>query len=268
NPIVTYTHALPSANGTSLISSTYDDSFFLNGADEITLPQNGTYRLSWDGFNINNTGTISEISDNVNIIVQVQSRNLNTGALENIPGITPIRLNKNIKINELTTVGAFSETYTVSNDKPNYIKISVISNSQVDLKKIAAKFKPKLIYLTENKPMSIVPKYSNYSKQHTNYYYTSSNQNITKSYTIKNKFQLTGCIDNNCTDQIITLTIKNEKGKLLTLSNGKLAKIIYKLDQNGRVIGVGYLDNNNLPSVYVPTSYVTTSTIHDQINVT
>src|SRR5690606_19273156 len=64
NPIVTYTHALPSANGTSLISSTYDDSFFLNGADEITLPQNGTYRLSWDGFNINNTGTISEISDN------------------------------------------------------------------------------------------------------------------------------------------------------------------------------------------------------------
>jgi len=268
NPSVTYTHALQSANDMSLISSGYTDSFLLNGSGEVTLPQNGTYRLSWDSFNINNTGAVSEISDNVTISLLVYTRNLNTGVAENISGLTPVRFTKDVKINELTTLSAFSETYTVANDKPSYVQLIVHSSSQVDLRKIAAKFKPKLIYLTENKPMSIVPKYSNYSKQHTNYFYTSTNQNVTKSYTIKNKFQLAGCTATNCTDQIITLTIKNEKGKLLTLSNGRLAKIDYKLDQNGRVTGVRYLGSNNLPATYLPTSFVTSSTLNDQINVT
>ncbi|MBW3520171.1 SpvB/TcaC N-terminal domain-containing protein [Flavobacterium sp. NKUCC04_CG] len=236
SPAITYVaNDKISANKYPLYSSTYNDAFIVGASQEFTVMKNGTYKLEWDSFAINNLGgTNATLSDDVTFRVTYYKRDQNSGAM------LPLR-NNNVEIykviaknNANTSINSPNLTLNVagvSESSPfsfQYIKVEVLADSEVNWKHIDTLFKPRLII--DGITNHLIPYYTNYGYVHSNYEHLTYTSDVHRVY-LKHYFVIPNCSDNTCLKRYVYLTIK-ENDHLLFVE-GKPMKFRYTMNGNG-----------------------------------
>ncbi len=236
SPAITYVaNDKISANKYPLYSSTYNDAFIVGASQEFTVMKNGSYKLEWDSFAINNVGgTNATLSDDVTFRVTYYKRDQNSGAL------LPLR-NNNVEIYKVTAKNNVNTSISSPNLTLNvtgvnesspfsfqYIKVEVLADSEVNWKYIDTRFKPRLI--SDGKINHLIPYYTNYGYVHSNYEHLTYTNDVHRVY-LKHYFVIPNCSDNVCLKRYVYLTVK-ENDHLLFVE-GKPMKFRYTMNGNG-----------------------------------
>ncbi|MCP1995254.1 SpvB/TcaC N-terminal domain-containing protein, partial [Flavobacterium sp. HSC-61S13] len=260
NPKVTYlTQNFESSTGHSKYSSSFEESLIVGSNYEHTFKKSGRYRLEWPSFNF-------ETNDRITIKVSHYTKESN--------GL----INKAVKGNNVTIYERVSAIDDITNfPSPNlilnmnsinsnpqsfhYVKVEVLSESEVNWKDIDTHFRPKLVSLDNQDDIYLVPYYSNYSNVNTNYAnsdfttYTTADE-----FTINHNFSLPGCTQNSCENRYVYLIIKWSGGRIATfergINNRYYAKFRYKINAHGTIVQRQWLDINK--NKYVDVKSTTT----------
>ncbi|MCP1995124.1 RHS repeat-associated core domain-containing protein [Flavobacterium sp. HSC-61S13] len=260
NPKVTYlTQNFESATGEPKYSSDFQESMIVGTNYEHTFMKAGRYRLEWPSFNFN-TG------DDVTIKVSHYIKGANGGAIVAATGNNVVVYEKKTTINGITTFSSPNLTLNMTSINNNsatfqYVKVEVLSDTEVNWKDIDAKFKPKLVSLDGQEHVFAVPYYSNYSNVHTSYAYSDFTNYFTGTkLSINHDFSLPNCTKNICEDRYIYLILKRTDGKLAPLNTGttlQYAKFRYKINASGAVVARQRFDvtANNYVAVANTTTY-------------
>ncbi|TDS56950.1 RHS repeat-associated core domain-containing protein [Myroides indicus] len=264
NPKVSYTGPnLDPVLTSSRHTSSYQESFIVGANYEETFKKNGQYRLEWAPFSLYDV-------DRVTIKVSYYKKDTNNGG--NIPasGSSMVLYEKTSDIQTTTAFPSPNLLINMNSIMSNptsfhYIKVEVLSDSEIDWKDIDTKFKPKLTSLdTNNEDLYLIPYYSNYSRVYISnppLTFISSGANYT--VTINNNFTLPGCTEEICKDRYVYLVAKWPNGDIIGLVNSSgsptgYCKYRYKIDKYGKVIqkqrlnasyvyeNIGNTDNINL----------------------
>jgi len=244
DPAITYTtQDYPSANQYPQYSSRFSESFVYGNAisEPHLFTAKGNYRLQWDAFTINNSGTNAQLSDDVFITVtgyQLKTNPDNSVSKVPFNGYSSTQLQKrHIKANTNNAIPAinlaFNFTDINSNDPDTYkyLEIEVETTSQINWKLLDNLFKPRVIKTDNNELTYIKPKYQSYHKQHNNNYKSTFPTATTLG--INHNFSLAGCDEPTCKDRTIFMVVKNANGKIISTLNGRPAKFRYLINQNG-----------------------------------
>ncbi len=251
NPKVEYTTPnLDPFLTSSRHSSSYKESFIIGMNQEEIFKKGGKFRLEWPSFSVYD-------QDRITIRVSYFKKNSTTG------GNLPI-LGNNIVIYEKTS--GILENYTFSSPNStldnysvtsnpmsfHYLKVEVLSDSEIDWKTIDTKFKPKLVSLDNNNDdVYLTPYYSNYSKvkiYNNPLLGKASGPNATVE--INNNFSIPQCNQSLCENRYVYLVAKHSSGsiiKLVSSSTGAPAgyvKFRYKFDANGNIVQKQRLNEN------------------------
>ncbi|SFJ20247.1 RHS repeat-associated core domain-containing protein [Myroides guanonis] len=240
NPKIEYlTNNFPSALGYPQYSSSYQDSFIIGSNYEHTFKQNGKYRLEWPTFNFT-TG------ERINIKISYYKKG--TDPKNNIPiiGSDVVIYEKLSLINGTTTFSSPNivlDMKNITNDGKtfHYVKVEVLSESEVNWKDIDTNFKPKLTSLGIQDDVILIPYYSNYGYNYSvgppsNFTGYAANRKIL----IKHDFYFRFCTTEQCDDRYIYLVVKYEDGSVATFNNANnypitYAKFRYKIAGNGAI---------------------------------
>lgn len=247
DPQITYTELdFTSANQYPQYSSKYSDSFVYGNSlsEPFLFTESGNYRLQWDAFTINNSGTYAQLTDDVTITVTGYELKTNAdNSVSKIPisGYSNMELQKRtIKANVSNSIPSLNLALNFPNvnindpDTYKYIEIEVETTSQINWKTLDNLFKPRVLKSDNNEVTYVKPKYKSYNKQVTNNY-KSTFPTVT-TLGINHNFSLSNCNELICKDKIIFMVIKNQYGKMVTTINGLPAKFRYVVNQNGLII--------------------------------
>lgn len=253
NPKVEYTGTNPDPIiASSRHASTYNEGFIVGSKMEHLFKESGKYRLEWPSFSI---------IDNDRVTIRVSYFKKGTANGGNLPiiGNNVVIYEKTSSIEGTTTFTSPNqtldmETITSVPDSFHYIKIEVLSDSEIDWKTIDTQFKPKLVSLNPSNPdVYVVPYYSNYSKVHTSNIpleYTANGSRV--SVTIKNNFKLPGCTAAVCQDRYVYLVARYPSGSIISLVSSSnsdaprgYVKFRYKFDAEGNIVQKQRLMSNN-----------------------
>ena len=250
NPKVEYlSQNFESSLGYSKYSSSYQESFMVGTQYEHTFTKNGKYRLEWPSFNF-------YTNDRINIRVSYFKRG--TSGSGNIPiiGSSVFVYDKMGGVNGSTTFSSPGLILDMQNITSNpetyhYVKVEVLSDSEVDWNTIDTNFKPKLTAQDNQEDVFLVPYYSNYSNVITNY--PNSDYTVgyssSKDYEINHNFSLPGCTEEICKDRYVYLILKRSNGSVISYVNSSgantgYAKFRYKMNANGTIASREWLDYN------------------------
>ena len=244
-------------------TSSYQDGFILGTNREYSFQNKGQYRLEWPSFTITDT-------DQVTIRVSHFKKGAEVGAGGNIPvdGNSLVVYEKRSTIEGTTTFASPNQLLDMSSitDVPSsfhYLKVEVLSDSEVNWKWIDDHFKPKLVSLDSNNPaIYLTPYYTNYSKVHTSNIplkYTAEGPNV--QVVINNNFTLSGCTEAVCKDRYVYLVARYPSDSIIPLVNVNnseerrgYVKFRYKFDERGHMIQKQRLNANyqyeNLDNTY------------------
>jgi len=265
DPQITYTEQdFDSPNQYKQYSSKYSDTFIYGNtfAEPYVFKENGTYRLIWDNFSINNSGTVAELSDDVEIRAVVYKSN--TANSDNNPEQVLNQYSFKIKRNQLNSLNNPSQLINVTGVNPNnpesfvYLRLEVNTTSQIDWKKLDGKFKPSVFYVEKNESTPVIPGYKVYRKQITSYY--KSVFNAQTMLNVRHNFTLASCDQASCKDQLVYLVVKNQYGKIPMDTNGRPVKFSYKISSSGTVAEIKQYDGNGF-NISVNISAVTQFTV-------
>src|SRR5690606_23944027 len=187
NPKVTYTaQNFDSPNQYKQYSSQYSDSYVYGDilvTEPLVIKKNADYFLRWDNFTINNSGTIPQLTDDVQIKVKVyKTAEYNEGDESYDPEeLFPISIGASTVIqrginNTLQSHDFYLWAYlpvgqpVIDEDDPStyiYVRIEVSTTSQIDWKTLDDKFKPYVHNVTDDEKYYITPSYQTYSNQLT-----------------------------------------------------------------------------------------------------
>ncbi|MGG5600778.1 RHS repeat-associated core domain-containing protein [Myroides sp. C8-3] len=253
NPKVEYTGVNPDPMSySSRHTSSYADGFIVGSKLELMFKEAGKYRLEWPSF------TVQE-NDRVTLRVSYFKKGTTVGGNVAILGNDVVIYEKTSNIEGVTTFSSPNqlldmETITSVPSSFHYIKVEVLSDSEIDWKSIDTKFKPKLVSLDSANPdLYITPYYSNYSKVHTSNIpleYTAEGPRV--SVTIRNNFRLPECTEAACQDRYVYLVARNPNGSIISLVSTRnpndpkgYVKFRYKFDASGTIVQKQRLMSNN-----------------------
>ncbi|MBS7321100.1 MAG: hypothetical protein KIG55_05860, partial [Myroides sp.] len=245
DPQITYvTEDFPSVNQYQQYSSKYSDSFLYGNSllEPILLNTAGPHYLKIDAFNINNSATIAELSDDVFIKATLfKAPDSNGNVNETVIWSQHIKRNLN---NSIGAQNIFLNTQNIDEDDPAtyyYLKIEAFTDSQINWKKFDTKFKPRVVN-SLNEAQYVIPFYESKSGQLTNFY--QSVINATQTVTIKHNFALSNCTQSICENQYVYMVVKDGKGKIPSVvGNAYPAKFRYKIAANGTVVEIRQFNN-------------------------
>lgn len=243
DPSVTYTtDNFDSANQYKQFSSSYSDAFLHGAIDKapLTISEPGTYNVQWDAFTVNNSTTVSDLSDDVDIVLYGYQLQTSGGATTRIPitGYASIELaRRTIKRNVSNAVASINQSFNLNSvvgsnpDTYRYFEIEVQTTSQINWKSLDNKFKPRLVKSGSSTTRYFAPQYQVYNTQLTGYYKSTFTASTTVN--LNHNFSLASCTQATCGDQVIYLVVKNQNGKLVNTVNGLPAKFKYTVAANG-----------------------------------
>ena len=261
NPRVDYIGENPDPiQSASRHESSYQDGVLIGTNMEHTFKTKGKYRLEWPSFNIYD-------EDRVTIRVSYFKKGTDGGG--NLPAV-----GRNVVIYEKTSGIQTSTNFASPNltldmstvtsvpSSFHYVKVEVLSDSEIDWGQLDRKFKPKLVSLDQdNTDVYLTPYYGNYSKVHTSYVplkVTGTGPDVT--ITIKNNFKLGECTQPVCNDRYVYLVARWGNGSIIKLVNGSsdspagYIKFRYKFDSAGNIVQKQRLNANyqyeNLGNTY------------------
>ena len=253
NPKVEYTGVNPDPMSySSRHTSSYADGFIVGSKLELMFKEAGKYRLEWPSFSV-------QENDRVTLRVSYFKKGTTVGGNVAILGNDVVIYEKTSNIEGVTTFSSPNqlldmETITSVPSSFHYIKVEVLSDSEIDWKSIDTKFKPKLVSLDSANPdLYITPYYSNYSKVHTSNIpleYTAEGPRV--SVTIRNNFRLPECTEAACQDRYVYLVARNPNGSIISLVSTRnpndpkgYVKFRYKFDASGTIVQKQRLMSNN-----------------------
>jgi len=263
NPKVEYVGENTDPNITSSRhESTYKEGFIVGTSYEQVFKKSGKYRLEWPSFSVYD-------QDQITIRVSYFKKASNASSGGNIPvtGNNMLIYNKTSRIEENFTFASPNIVLDMNSIYSNptsfhYMKVEVLSDTEIDWKKIDNQFKPKLVSLdNKNEDLYLIPYYSNYSKVHTSNVplkYTATGPRVT--VTINNDFKLNKCTEAVCKDRYVYLVARWGSGNIIGLVNTSTndpmgyVKFRFKFNANGDIIQKQRLNENeqyiNLGSTY------------------
>ncbi|WHT38453.1 SpvB/TcaC N-terminal domain-containing protein [Myroides sp. mNGS23_01] len=243
NPKVEYIGVNPDPVMTSSRHvSTYEEGFIVGASMEHVFKEAKKYQLEWPRF-------IFQDKDRITIRVSYFKKGTNTGGNIPIIGNNVVIYEKTSTINEPFDFQNFNRIIDASSvtsvpSSYHYLKIEVLSDSEINWKEVDQRFKPKLKVLGSNEPdIYLTPYYSNYSKVHTSYVpiqFTGNGPEVT--ITIKNNFSLPACTQETCNDRYVYLVARRANGSIIKLVSGSAdnsagyIKFRYKFDATGRIV--------------------------------
>jgi|GEM_PF-763781 len=243
DPQITYTtENFDSPNQYKQYSSKYSESYIYGNtfADPLVISKPGTYLLQWDSFTINNTLTTAELSDDVIIKAVLfkanQDQNNNAPEIPINTFIYTIKRNVNNTLNNPNILLSVPGINEQNIETYYYLRMEVLTDSQINWKKLDDKFKPRVVYANTNETYYLKPSYRVFPHQVTKYYKSTFSSATTLS--VKHNFSLSNCTQSACQDQLIYLIVKNQYGKIPNTTNGQPAKFRYKVNSYGSVTEV------------------------------
>ncbi len=243
NPKVTYSGPnLDPVMTSSRHTSTYKESFIVGSNYEHIFKKKGKFKLEWTPFSLNDV-------DRVTVRVSYFKKDTDEGGNIPVSGSNMVIYQKTSNINTSSSfpspdVMLDMSSITSTPTSFHYMKVEVLSDSEINWKDIDNKFKPKLVSQNDdNEDIYLIPYYTNYSKVHIAnppLIFTSTGADL--EVVINNTFTLPGCTETVCKDRYIYLTAKRDNGEIVTLVNSNTGapagyfKIRYKIDQDGNIV--------------------------------
>ena len=263
DPEITYTtENFDSPNQYKQYSSKYSDSFVYGNtfSEPTVITKNGNYNISWDNFSINNSSTIPELSDDVTIKLTLYKTNEQPGTnadpeiiISGYPKTYTIKRNVFNTLNNPNINLNLSGISTGNIGSFHYLKIEVLTDSQINWKNLDNKFKPRLVNNTTGEVEYLKPLYKTFPRQLTSYY--KSTFNTAATINIKHNFVLPDCTQEVCKDQYIYLIAKYHYGKIpVTTAGSHPAKFRYKVNISGVVTEVRQHNGTDYAVVINPAS--------------
>lgn len=261
NPRVEYTGENPDPiQEASRHESSYDEGVLVGTNLEHTFKKKGKFRLEWPNFN-------NYDEDRVTIRVSFFKKGTDGGGNLPVVGNNVVIYEKTSDIREYTSFNSPNLDLDMSSitSVPSsflYVKVEVLSDSEIDWGQLDRKFKPKLVSLNrDNTDVYLTPYYGNYSKVHTSHpplEYIASGPNV--RVTIKNNFSLSDCTEAVCQDRYVYLVARGGSGQIIPLVNMRTdepigyMKFRYKFNAAGTIVQKQRLNENyqyvNLDDTY------------------
>lgn len=270
DPEITYvTENFDSPNQYKQYSSKYSDAYIYGSIDRIPfiVTENGSYKLQWNSFAVNNLVSYPELTDDVEIILHgykmVTDVITNTVSKQPLTGSNTEIARRTIKSNVNNTVAALNQSFNftdINGDDPEsykYFEIEVFTTSQINWKKLDTKFIPKLVNTQDNSTRYITPQYKVFNSQLTKYYKSTFTSATT--ITINHNFSLSSCTDVQCGNKTIYMVVKNQNGKIVSSLNGLPAKFKYIVGSNGNLISKQQFNGTSFAALTGNNSQITAS---------
>ncbi|MCS4240305.1 RHS repeat-associated core domain-containing protein [Myroides odoratus] len=251
NPRVEYTGENPDPiQAASRHESSYDEGVLVGTNLEHTFNTKGKYRLEWPNFS-------NYDEDRVTIRVSFFKKGTDGGGNLPVVGNNVVIYEKTSNIREYTSFNSPNLDLDMSSitSVPSsflYVKVEVLSDSEINWGQLDRKFKPKLVSLNrENTDVYLTPYYGNYSKVHTSYtplQFIASGPNV--RVTIKNNFSLPACTEAVCRDRYVYLVARYSNGQIVPLVNSSsgapsgYTKFRYKFNAAGNIVQKQRLNEN------------------------
>ena len=270
NPKVEYTTSptFKDPNGFLPYSSTASDAFLVAGDMPYVVSNNGDYTVNWNPFTVDNSTAIPAYSDEVTLVIKRYKLN-DSGNPIAVGGGVPIEIyRKRIPLNASTNVASFYYNFTVSNvDEANeqtfqYIKAEIISDSNIDWKKISNQWMAKVTNSTINDTKNLVANMTVFNNE-LKMQGLVQNTGVS-SYKIQHDFVLPQCA--GCGQDYLYFVAKNKNGKIITESptSTQVVKYRYKFTSGG-VLQIVEKFNTAL-GVYIAIPYQPfTQIFHDDV---
>ncbi|WP_353118219.1 RHS repeat-associated core domain-containing protein [Myroides odoratus] len=251
NPRVDYIGENPDPiQSASRHESSYQEGVLVGTNLEHTFKKKGKFRLEWPNFN-------NYDEDRVTIRVSFFKKGTDGGGNLPVVGNNVVIYEKTSGIREYSSFNSpnldldMSSITTVPSSFL-YVKVEVLSDSEIDWGQLDRKFKPKLVSLNrDNTDVYLTPYYGNYSKVHTSYtplQFIASGPNV--RVTINNNFSLPACTEAVCRDRYVYLVARYSNGQIVPLVNSSsgapsgYTKFRYKFDAAGNIVQKQRLNQN------------------------
>ena len=251
NPRVEYTGENPDPiQAASRHESSYDEGVLVGTNLEHTFKTKGKFRLEWPNFSHYD-------EDQVTIRVSFFKKGTDGGGNLPVVGNNVVIYEKTSNILEYTSFNSPNLDLDMGSitSVPSsflYVKVEVLSDSEIDWGQLDRKFKPKLVSLNrDNTDVYLTPYYGNYSKVHTSYtplQFIASGPNV--RVTIKNNFSLPACTEAVCRDRYVYLVARYSNGQIVPLVNSSsgapsgYTKFRYKFNAAGNIVQKQRLNQN------------------------